>query len=151
MLIEDTRSRLPQGAQLYLAGKPRRLDKPVELALFRIAQEALRNVENHARATSATVALDFSEDNVRLSVTDDGLGFSPPENVSALSLTGKLGLAGMKERAELGGGRWARGRRRLSQERPRGAPFRDRQSGGAGAAGVHDVEVGVAVRFGGDP
>jgi signal transduction histidine kinase len=104
MLIEDTRSRLPQGARLHLTGKPRRLDRPVELALFRIAQEALRNVENHARATSATVALDFGQEGIRLSVTDDGLGFSPPENISALSLAGKLGVVGMKERAELVGG-----------------------------------------------
>lgn len=104
MLIEDTRSRLPQGARLHLTGKPRRLDRPVELALFRIAQEALRNVENHARATSATVELDFGQEGIRLSVTDDGLGFSPPENISALSLAGKLGVVGMKERAELVGG-----------------------------------------------
>ena len=37
-------------------------------------------------------------------MTDDGLGFSAPENISALSLAGKLGLVGMKERAELVGG-----------------------------------------------
>jgi signal transduction histidine kinase len=50
------------------------------------------------------VALDFGQEGIRLSVTDDGLGFSPPENISALSLAGKLGVVGMKERAELVGG-----------------------------------------------
>ncbi|MDP2674228.1 MAG: sensor histidine kinase [Dehalococcoidia bacterium] len=102
MLIDDCR--LPKGARLQVTGKPRRLDRLVELALFRIAQEALRNVENHAEATSASVELDFGDQGLRLSVTDDGLGFSAPENISALSLAGKLGLVGMKERAELVGG-----------------------------------------------
>ena len=80
---------------------PRRLDGPVELALFRIAQEALRNVEKHAQAKSATVELDFTERAIRLSATDDGGGFSPPRNISDLARTGRLGLLGMKERAEL--------------------------------------------------
>ena len=104
MLIDECR--LPEGARLQVTGKPRRLDRLVELALFRIAQEALRNVENHAGATSASVDLNFGEDALRLSVTDDGRGFSAPENISALSLAGKLGLVGMKERAELVGGQF---------------------------------------------
>jgi signal transduction histidine kinase len=104
MLIDECR--LPNGARLQVTGKPRRLDRLVELALFRIAQEALRNAENHADASSATVELDFGPKGIRLSVTDDGVGFAAPENISALSLAGKLGLVGMKERAELVGGRF---------------------------------------------
>ena len=106
MLTEDTSQRLPHGARLQVRGRPRRVDSLVELSLFRIAQEALRNVENHARATSAMVELDFSDDGIQLSVSDDGPGFSPPEDVSALARVGKLGLVGMKERAELVGGRF---------------------------------------------
>ena len=102
MLIDECR--LPEGARLQVTGKPRRLDRLVELALFRIAQEALRNVENHADATSAAVELDFGPEDIRLSVTDDGRGFAAPQNISALSIAGKLGLVGMKERAELVGG-----------------------------------------------
>jgi signal transduction histidine kinase len=104
LLVEDTNGRLSGGARLTVAGKPRRVDGPVELALFRIAQEALRNVEKHAGATSAVVELDFSGEEIQLSVTDDGLGFSPPRNISDLAAAGKLGLLGMKERAELVGG-----------------------------------------------
>ncbi len=106
MVTEDTSHHLPSGAQLQVTGKPRRLDGPLELALFRIAQEALRNVEKHGNATSATVEMDFSGQEIRLSVSDDGKGFSPVENVSDLIHTGKLGLVGMKERAELVGGRF---------------------------------------------
>ncbi len=104
MVVGETNDRLPGGAQLQVSGVPRRLDGHVELALFRIAQEALRNVEKHAQAKSATVELDFTEQDIRLSVTDDGGGFSPPRNVSDLARTGRLGLLGMKERAELVGG-----------------------------------------------
>lgn len=104
MVIEDTGHRLPQGARLIVKGEPRRLDGPAELALFRITQEALRNVEKHAQANSATVELDFDGPEVILSVADDGRGFSPAKSISDLLRSGKLGLLGMKERAELVGG-----------------------------------------------
>lgn len=104
MVVEEASSRLPAGAHLQVVGKSRRLDEPVELALFRIAQEALRNIEKHTAATSATVELDFGADDVTLRVTDDGKGFSAPKNMSDLIRSGKLGLIGMKERAELVGG-----------------------------------------------
>jgi Signal transduction histidine kinase len=104
MLVEDASRHLQDGARLDLIGTPRRLDAPVELALFRIAQEALRNVEKHGNATCATVEMDFGAEQVRLSVTDDGIGFAPAENISDLVRAGKLGLVGMKERAELVGG-----------------------------------------------
>ncbi|HEU4759637.1 MAG TPA: sensor histidine kinase [Dehalococcoidia bacterium] len=106
ILIEESSGRLPGGAQLQVTGKPCRLDGPVELSLFRITQEALRNVEKHAGATTAVVELDFGAPEIRLSVSDDGAGFSPPANVADLSRAGKLGVLGMKERAELVGGRF---------------------------------------------
>ncbi len=104
MVVEDTSSLLSEGAQLKVVGEPRRLDRSVELALFRIAQEALRNVEKHSRATSATVELKFQSHEVHLSVSDNGQGFSSLRNLSQLAGRGSLGLLGMKERAELVGG-----------------------------------------------
>jgi len=104
MVVEDTGHRLPKGASIQITGRERRLDGPLELALFRIAQEALRNVEKHSAATMATVELDFGANEIRLAVSDDGQGFSAARNVSELIRSGKLGLVGMKERAELVGG-----------------------------------------------
>lgn len=104
LAVEDTNKRLPGGARLSVAGTPQRLQPRVELALFRIAQEALRNVEKHAEATSATVELNFQPHGVRLVVSDDGNGYDLPANVSDLARVGKLGILGMKERAELVGG-----------------------------------------------
>jgi signal transduction histidine kinase len=104
MVVEDTGRQLPKGARLQVTGKERRLDGPLELALFRIAQEALRNVEKHAGATVASVELDFGGDEITLAVTDDGHGFSAGKNMSDLIRSGKLGMVGIKERAELVGG-----------------------------------------------
>lgn len=104
MVVEETGQRLEKGAQLLVSGRERRLDGPLELALFRIAQEALRNVEKHSAAAMATVALRFDANNITLTVSDDGRGFSAARSVTDLIRNGKLGLVGMKERAELVGG-----------------------------------------------
>jgi two-component system sensor histidine kinase DegS len=101
MVVDQNDKILPGGASLRTTGHPRRLEPQVELALFRIAQEALRNVSKHAQANTVSVTLAFEPDHVCLTVADDGKGFAPPTNVSDLSRLGKLGVLGMKERAEL--------------------------------------------------
>jgi len=104
MVVEETSTRLSKDARLRVTGNERRLDGPLELTLFRIAQEALRNVVKHAGATAATVALDFGGAEITLTVRDDGRGFVAGKNVADLIQAGKLGVIGMKERAELVGG-----------------------------------------------
>jgi signal transduction histidine kinase len=86
-------------------GEERRLAPQTELAAFRIAQEALTNVEKHAEATNVAVRLDFQRHRVRLLVQDDGRGFVLPVALSRFVISQKLGLIGMRERAELTGGR----------------------------------------------
>jgi two-component system NarL family sensor kinase len=78
----------------------RPLPPAVEAEMFRIAQEALTNVRRHAHATEVGVTLRTMPRRVRLSVRDDGRGFSP-EAVAE----GRLGLVGMRERAQVLGGR----------------------------------------------
>lgn len=106
IVVEETGHQLPKGARLQVTGRERRLDGHVELALFRIAQEALRNVEKHSAASMVIVELNFSRDEVTLAVMDDGHGFAGVKNTSDLIRRGKLGLVGMKERAELVGGKF---------------------------------------------
>lgn len=72
----------------------------VEAELFRVAQEALTNVRRHAEANEVAIALSRTQHRVRLSIRDDGRGFTP-RRVPA----GRLGLVGMRERAQLLGGR----------------------------------------------
>jgi PAS domain S-box-containing protein len=80
----------------------------IEVTLFRIALEAVANVRKHSRAALVTVSLEASDDGVLMRVTDDGEGFAPDDEEAA---RGHLGLASMRERAELAGG-WCRVRSR---------------------------------------
>jgi two-component system sensor histidine kinase DegS len=89
---------------LKIIGSERRFSTEVELVLFRIVQEALNNVQKHAQASSAQVTLEFLEGRTRLTIRDNGKGFVPPPEVTALPKAGKLGLAGMLERARSVGG-----------------------------------------------
>jgi signal transduction histidine kinase len=76
-----------------------RLSDELELAFFRIAQEAMANVSKHAEATCVTLKLGRYEGGVRLSISDDGRGFDPCRNKPSDSGAG-WGLAIMRERAE---------------------------------------------------
>jgi len=90
--------------EFQVSGTERRLPPDVELTVFRIAQEAVTNVERHASAGRLTVTLDFDEGDLRLRVEDDGIGFARHQvrdSVDGYS----LGLPGMHERARLAGGR----------------------------------------------
>jgi two-component system sensor histidine kinase UhpB len=86
-------------------GAPGALQPDEEIAVFRIAQEALANVARHADAREVSVGLRTDADGLELVVRDDGRGFEP----GAASTTGGgdgggLGLGGMAERARLVGG-----------------------------------------------
>lgn len=88
-------------ARFVVVNAPGGLDFLVETAVFRSVQEALHNAARHARATHVTVWLDARADGLRLSVADDGVGFSPhlvtPGRGSGLSI--------LRERSALVGGR----------------------------------------------
>jgi len=73
-----------------------RFAPPVELCIFRVVQESLNNAAKHAAATRVTVDVEADEASIRLSVTDDGLGF----DVGGPTATW-FGLIGMRERVEL--------------------------------------------------
>jgi len=85
-------------------GEERRLPDEVELVLFRIVQEALRNAWKHAEAKTTEVSVEFGEARIRIVISDNGKGFGAPKSLVDLPRSGKLGLAGMKERVDLVGG-----------------------------------------------
>jgi two-component system sensor histidine kinase UhpB len=86
-------------AELNASGSDAKLQPDEEIAVFRIAQEALANVARHADAREVSVGLRTDDAGVELTVRDDGRGFEPsqPEGNG-------LGLGGMAERARLVGG-----------------------------------------------
>jgi PAS domain S-box-containing protein len=85
------------------APSEKRLPPQIEVALFRIAQEALTNIGKYAGAKSVFVGLTFPDSSAELVVRDDGVGFDL-DNVPGPTREGGLGLYGMRERAELLGG-----------------------------------------------
>jgi two-component system, NarL family, sensor histidine kinase DegS len=103
-LVADVGERGDLAVALVVTGTRRRLPIETELALFRIGQAALHNVERHAQAGKASVELTFEPRRVRLTISDDGRGFEAPGDLDDLTHTGKLGLIGMAERAQLVGG-----------------------------------------------
>ena len=92
------------GANTRILGDPRRLPRDSELALFRIAQEALSNVRKHSHASAVELTLDFRDYSIAMTVADNGNGFELPPATGDLAASGKLGLIGMQERARLLGG-----------------------------------------------
>ena len=90
--------------KVNILGKQRRLPEEAELVLFRIIQEALRNVWRHSQASEAEIKVEFEQSKTRITVSDNGEGFNLPDKIGDLARDGKLGLAGMQERAQLVGG-----------------------------------------------
>jgi len=70
-----------------------------KLAVFRVCQEALTNVQRHSRATKVAVSLRRCDDDLVIAIEDDGVGFE-----GGVNTRGSLGLLGMQERAEAMGG-----------------------------------------------
>jgi signal transduction histidine kinase len=97
----DVEKRFGIEVRTSVIGDERRLPPDAELLLFRIAQEALRNVWRHSNASRACLVVEFDDGAVRLSARDNGTGFEAPERAGDLAKQGKLGLAGMEERARL--------------------------------------------------
>lgn len=102
-LVEGMKEHKIQG-RLEVKGEEKRFLPETEIVLFRIIQEALRNVTRHAQGKNAWVSIEFGEEYTRVTIKDDGRGFSLPHSLGELPRFGKLGLIGMQERAELIGG-----------------------------------------------
>jgi signal transduction histidine kinase len=79
-------------------GRPRRLSKGAEIAIYRIIQAALHNVPAHAQATETNVHFDFGSDSLQVVIGDNGRGFDVAKVIATPGE--QLGLVGMKERAE---------------------------------------------------
>lgn len=80
---------------------PKRLPADAALCLFRVAQEAMRNVERHAQANNVDVSIVGKDGGIALAVRDNGTGFDPLRTAKRAS----LGLASMRERVRILGGR----------------------------------------------
>jgi signal transduction histidine kinase len=104
MLANETNQTNRLEVEFQVSGNERRLSREVELALYRIAQEALNNVIHHANADRARLQISFDKE-ITLEVTDNGTGFTVPKSPTEFAPKGHFGLLGMRERADLIGAR----------------------------------------------
>jgi signal transduction histidine kinase len=105
MLAQETSQSAGIPVDFHQQGDERRLSPEVELALYRMTQEALSNVIRHAQASQASVDLRFERQGVALEVSDNGQGFEVPRSPAEFAPSGHFGLLGLHERAELIGAR----------------------------------------------
>jgi signal transduction histidine kinase len=94
----EASSRVPTAFRV--TGEPIPLSSEARLALYRTAQESLTNIRKHSHAELVTVSLGYTEQGAELSIEDTGDG---PNELATTG--GGFGLTGMRERAELAGGR----------------------------------------------
>ena len=97
----------PGDCSLTVTGTPRELTSEARLAVYRTAQEALTNVLRHSAADRVQIELTHEPDGTRLAVRDHAPG--APVAVGRAAPGGGYGLTGMRERAELLGGRLTAG------------------------------------------
>jgi signal transduction histidine kinase len=87
-------------AKLFVEGIERQLTQEISIHLFRIAQEALNNTKRHSGATKLTLRLAFHPETVKMTIWDNGKGFSR-KGIRKLSNENKLGIIGIQERVRL--------------------------------------------------
>jgi signal transduction histidine kinase len=101
MLARETDQATEISIEFQRQGTERRLETAIELALYRIAQEALSNIARHAQASHASLSITFTPQTVTMQVNDNGKGFEVPRNPAEFAPSGHYGLLGLYERAEL--------------------------------------------------
>ena len=101
MLARETGQAMGIPVEFQRQGVEIRLEPSVELALYRIVQEAFSNIARHAQAKRASLHIQFTAQAVTIEVTDDGIGFDVPKSPAEFAPGGHFGLLGLHERAEL--------------------------------------------------
>ena len=104
-LLDEARDASGSGVRLIVRGPVASLDPGVELAAYRIVQEALTNARRHAEGAAVDVELHYTADALWLRVRDNGPGPPPASASSTAAPPGGHGLLGMRERAAAVGGK----------------------------------------------
>ncbi|HVU12196.1 MAG TPA: sensor histidine kinase [Phototrophicaceae bacterium] len=90
--------------EFKVSGRTYPLERAQELAIFRTAQEAIRNAERHAQASRISIILAYKPGTVRFEVRDDGVGFPVPPHFQEFATQNHYGLIGVRERILHSGG-----------------------------------------------
>ena len=104
-LVERLDAQSPVPIHIEITAEDLNVPEETALAIYRIAQEALHNAIQHADASEIAVRLTEYPDRLRMTVTDDGKGIVGGSDMGRFVAEGHYGLAGMRERAAMIGGR----------------------------------------------
>lgn len=102
--IEDYEHKSGIACNLTISGKDHRLPPHTEVTIFRVIQELLRNIRNHAQATHVQISLDVTDEKATVAVEDDGTGFDVGEVLAAAHQRKTIGLSTMMEQVDMLGG-----------------------------------------------
>jgi two-component system sensor histidine kinase DegS len=97
-LVNNSNSQECCRLQVSIGGTEQDMSSLSEVTVFRVVQEAINNIQRHARAKTGTINLKFEEDCLSLEIRDDGVGFQPPDKPLAYVGESKLGIIGMEQR-----------------------------------------------------
>ncbi|MGG1312900.1 MULTISPECIES: sensor histidine kinase [Cohnella] len=99
--VQDYEERTSIRTKFDVIGREKRMPSAFEAAMFRLVQEAFNNAYKHAEASLVTLEIVFSEELIRLTIRDNGVGFHVDVAESRARTHSKFGLIGMKERVDL--------------------------------------------------
>jgi two-component system sensor histidine kinase DegS len=102
--IEDYEQKTGLACNLTVTGKDRRLPSHTEVTVFRVVQQLLANVREHAQASHIQLLMDMGDDKISISVEDDGTGFEADQAMTASLQRKTMGLSTMRERTQMLGG-----------------------------------------------
>jgi two-component system sensor histidine kinase DegS len=104
--VQDYEDRTKIRTKFELIGKESRLPSGMEVAIYRLVQEAFSNVNKHAEATFVTLEIVFQKQMVKFTIIDNGVGFNMDKVETKIGQgTTHYGLMGMRERIKLLEGR----------------------------------------------
>jgi len=102
-LVSQLQSQSGISSTMFIIGDEHHFPPEDELMIYRMVQESLTNIRRHSAASKVKVSITFGEDKTIIEVKDNGVGFEMEEDMRFVQ-SGKIGLAGMQERADLLGG-----------------------------------------------
>ncbi|SHE11359.1 Sensor protein degS [Chlamydia abortus] len=99
--VQDFEEKSKIRTRFELAGREKRLPSEMEVAVYRLIQEAFSNVLKHAKATYISLTITFQKHMTQIVIKDNGIGFNVEEMESKMITSSHYGLIGMQERIDL--------------------------------------------------
>lgn len=99
-LVDRLKQESGINARIDVIGNNQEITGKVTVQIFRIVQEALNNARRHSQASNVIVTLQIDNNGIKVTIKDDGQGFTLPKRLEALATGGRLGLIGMQQRVQ---------------------------------------------------